>query len=90
MNRKKYGFAAAVLGMTVLILDSRGAAQAAAEGVAVCIRTVIPSLFPFFLLSGYLTGAMGDGSSMRFLSRIFRSSPNCGGILARKESRYEG
>lgn len=82
MNRKKYGFAAAVLGMTVLILDSRGAAQAAAEGVAVCIRTVIPSLFPFFLLSGYLTGAMGDGGSMRFLSRIFRSSPNCGSILA--------
>lgn len=44
----------AAVGMLVLILDSERALSAAAEGLDLCIRTVIPSLFPFFLLSGIL------------------------------------
>ena len=44
----------AAVGMLVLILDSEGALSGAAEGLELCIRTVIPSLFPFFLLSGIL------------------------------------
>ena len=44
----------ACLGMLILIIDSKAALQAASDGVALCIRTVIPSLFPFFVLSGIL------------------------------------
>lgn len=49
-------FAAA--GMVVLILDSRTALMGASEGVALCLKTVIPSLFPFFILSGILSGSL--------------------------------
>lgn len=48
----------AALGMCVLILDSRTALIAAGQGLQLCLKTVIPSLFPFFLLSGILTGSL--------------------------------
>lgn len=46
------------LGMLVLILDGKTALAGGADGVALCIRTLIPSLFPFFLLSAMLTGTL--------------------------------
>lgn len=60
MNRRNdmlRGSAAAV-GMALLILDSKTALAGAQSGMELCIRTVIPSLFPFFLLSILLTTAM--------------------------------
>ena len=48
-----------VLGMLVLILDSATALRGAAEGIDLCIRAVIPSLLPFFVLSILLTSAIG-------------------------------
>ena len=59
MIRKTYfpGIAAAA-GMLILILDSRTALSAAAEGIRLCLWTVIPSLFPFFVLSGLLVSAL--------------------------------
>ena len=51
----------AALGMGVLILDSRTALAGAGDGVELCLRTVVPSLFPFFILSGILvSGLMGS------------------------------
>lgn len=47
------------LGMLVLILDGKTALSAAAEGVELCLQTLIPSLFPFFVLSAMLTGSLG-------------------------------
>lgn len=41
------------LGLFVLIMDSKTAILGAAEGVQICIQTLIPSLFPFFIISGY-------------------------------------
>lgn len=49
---------AAALGMLALILDARTAAAGAAEGIRLCIQVVIPSLFPFFVLSSLLTGSL--------------------------------
>ena len=46
------------MGMLVLILDSRTALEGAAQGVSLCIQSVIPALFPFFVLSAMLTGAL--------------------------------
>ena len=47
--------------MLVLILDSRTALSGAAEGVSLCICTLIPGLFPFFVLSSMLTSALPRG-----------------------------
>lgn len=59
----------AFLGMFILILDGKTALAGAQTGIDLCIRTVIPSLFPFFLLSALLTDAL-SGSSGSFLSPI--------------------
>ena len=47
--------------MLVLILDSPAALYGAAEGVELCLRTLIPGLFPFFVLSGMLTASLPRG-----------------------------
>lgn len=62
------------LGIAALILDSNTAIKAAAEGIGLCIRTVIPSLFPFFLLSILLTNAMAgiDIPILRPLGKLCR------------------
>ena len=49
------------LGIFVLILDSPTALSGAAEGVDLCLKTLIPGLFPFFVLSGLLTSALPGG-----------------------------
>ena len=78
MIRKKLGLICGASAFLILILDSRAAAQAAAEGVQVCLRTVIPCLFPFFLLSGYLTGNLEGGKS---IATLFHCPENCGSVL---------
>lgn len=47
--------------MAVLILDGRTALEGAAAGVELCIRTVIPSLFPFLFFCGILTNSLWGG-----------------------------
>ena len=42
-------------GMMMLILDSQTAMHGAAQGIVLCINSVVPSLFPFFVLSILLT-----------------------------------
>lgn len=73
----------AAAGMALLILDSKTALSGARDGIELCIRTVIPSLFPFFLLSILLTGTvMGIGK--RILSpicRVFRIPDGTGPVL---------
>lgn len=45
--------------MLVLILDSRTALLGAQAGTTLCLKTVVPSLFPFFVLSGLVVGSWG-------------------------------
>lgn len=59
------------LGMLALILDSRTAMNGATEGVALCIRTVIPSLLPFFVLSSLIISGF-SGHKISFLSPMER------------------
>lgn len=69
------------LGMLVLILDGKTALAGAAEGVELCIRTLIPSLFPFFLLSAMLTGSLSGGALL--LTGILGGYPVGAGNVAR-------
>lgn len=59
----------ASIGMLILIFDSRTACQGAADGIDLCIRTVIPALFPFFVVSIFLTGNLA-GQSVPLLNPV--------------------
>lgn len=55
--------------MLALILDSKTALLGAQNGLGLCVRTVIPSLFPFFVISILLTDAL-SGSQIPFLKPL--------------------
>lgn len=74
---------AASLGLLLLILDSKTVIAAAQEGLSMCLQTVIPALFPFFVLSILLTSSL-SGSSMPIftpLERWCRMPAGSGSIL---------
>lgn len=56
-------------GMLALILDPVTAFSGASSGIDICIKTVIPSLFPFFVLSLLLTGALA-GANTKFTAAV--------------------
>ncbi len=58
MNRKILTGILAALGMLILILDAKTALTGAQAGLELCLRSVIPSLLPFFILSALLTGSL--------------------------------
>ena len=75
MIRRNYAAGlCAALGLMVLILDSRTAISGAAEGAALCIQTLIPSLFPFFIFSIWMTNAFSGVCSGFFapVGKLFR------------------
>ncbi len=78
--------AAAALSALALILMPRAAAEAAREGIDLCLTVVIPSLFPFMVLSGYVIssgmaaalGRLMDG----FVRRLFHLGGGCCAAIA--------
>ena len=76
MQKRKLIALAAVAGMLAMILDSRIALSAAAEGVQLCISTVIPSLFPFLFLSGIFgRSCSGTGLPGQLLGKAYGLPP---------------
>ena len=64
-----------LLGTLSLLLRSSAAASGAGEGIALCIRSVIPSLFPFFVVSSAAV-SMGyaekiSGRAEGFMEKLF-------------------
>lgn len=57
--------------MLILILDAKTALSGAKDGITLCLYTVIPSLFPFIVLSVMISSTM-IGSSPAFLKPISR------------------
>lgn len=53
----------AALSLLMLILDSKTAILGAQEAVALCIRSLIPSLFPFVFLSNLMTVGLSGTST---------------------------
>ena len=48
----------ALSGMLVLIFDGKTASDGIRLGIDMCLQTLIPSLFPFFVLSGIITASI--------------------------------
>lgn len=73
MKKRPYLAApAAALGMLVLILDSRTALNGASDGISLCVKTIVPSLFPFIFLSGtFAAHCPRAGRFACFLSKPF-------------------
>ena len=70
------------IGMLMLILDSKTALQGAQEGIDLCLRAVIPSLFPFLFLGSILAGAAGNGSRLlRPVGRLLHIPAGAEGIF---------
>ena len=62
---KQWRGLAAGLGFLVLIFDSRTALAGARSGMELCLKTVIPSLFPFFVLSILMTDTLAKDNVSR-------------------------
>lgn len=69
MKAKHISGIGAAVGMLILILDGKTALSGAQEGINLCIQAVIPSLFPFFVLSILLTGSF-SGTELPLLRPI--------------------
>lgn len=73
----------AFLGMLLLILDAKTALLGAQTGIDLCLRTVIPSLFPFFVCSILLTSSLSgiSFSALRPFGKICGIPPGAETIL---------
>lgn len=70
-NKHLWTGAGASIGMLILILDGKTALEGGRQGIELCLKTVVPSLFPFFLLSILLTSSF-MGSSLPLLRPLGR------------------
>lgn len=68
-TRKMITLWAAATGMLILIFDGQTAMRGISCGIESCIRTLIPSLLPFFVLTGIITSNL-SGQRIPFLRRI--------------------
>ena len=57
------------LGLTILILDNQTARTGIQEGIDLCLHAVIPSLFPFLIISSLLS-SLNNNSKSRILNPI--------------------
>ena len=83
MSKRIFHGGLAALGIFLLILDSRTALKGAQEAIELCLSSVIPSIFPFLVLSGILMPAM-CGINVPFfrpLSRILGIPTGTEGIF---------
>lgn len=62
MKNRVWTICLAAVGSLILILDSKTALYGASEGMELCLRTVIPTMLPFFVLSLLLTGSLAGTS----------------------------
>lgn len=69
MKRSHFTAICASVGMLILILDTKTALSGAAGGIDLCLKTVIPSLLPFFFLSILVTSSI-SASKIAFLAPV--------------------
>ncbi len=71
-------------GMLILILDTKTALLGAQEGIQLCLETLIPSLFPFFIMSTLLTSSILGHNQRVFgpLEQLLRIPRGAGALVA--------
>lgn len=71
------------LGILILIVHSEVAFYAASEALSLCLGSVIPSLFPFFILSTLLTRSLSgvDFKILHPLANLLKIPPGAQSIL---------
>lgn len=77
---KKYALLPLLLCMALLILDSRCAAESAQAALTLCIQTLIPGLFPMFVISSMLVPHL-SGIRLPGLSRLLGIPAGSEGIV---------
>ncbi|MBQ4641372.1 MAG: hypothetical protein IJB47_02020 [Oscillospiraceae bacterium] len=72
-----------LLAAAILIFDAKTASKGVQEGIELCLKSVIPALFPFVCLSGMLNRVIIGNSPviMRSLGRLLRIPSGTEGIL---------
>lgn len=81
MKKKYFAGFFGLLAMLLLILDSQTVLQGAQDGVMLCLQMVIPSLFPFFFISGLV-----NQSFLGYTGKALRPIGRACGIPAGAES----
>ncbi|MBR2888808.1 MAG: hypothetical protein IKC09_00860 [Oscillospiraceae bacterium] len=79
--KSKYSVLAAAAALCILILDAKTALAGAGAGLELCIRSVIPALFPFLVICGYLTGNLPRIPFLGWLGRFCRIPAGSEGLL---------
>ncbi len=82
-NKRLVTLTVSAIGILLLILDAKTALASATEGITLCLTTVIPSLFPFFVLSAVINSALSGTkvSILRPISRLCRIPAGAESIL---------
>lgn len=81
--KRNHKYFMVAIGLSILILDSMTALEGARQGIELCLQTVIPSLFPFILLSTILV-SMISGLRMKWSDRackLLRLPEGSGALL---------
>lgn len=70
------------IGVLILILDASTALKGARDGVDLCVRVIVPSLFPFFVLVALLNNGLQhlNFSSFSVIERLLKIPRGSGGI----------
>ena len=58
MNRRLISVILSAGAMFLLIMNTKTAISGASAGIELCLKVLIPSLFPFFVVSTYLNASM--------------------------------
>lgn len=84
MIRQKYwALFPALLTLLLLSLDGSVARHFAFEGLEICLKTVIPSLFPFIFLTNYIISQLhsAEPCSLKTIGRLFHMPEGTSGLL---------
>lgn len=84
MNQKRnFSWIFAPIAMAILILDTKTAYFAAIDGINMCMRSVVPSLFPFIVISSLTTKALLGRfrKLLRPLGKLCRIPEGCESLL---------
>lgn len=80
MKHNKIKAILSVIGMAALIMDGKTAVTGGKDGIGICLQSLIPSIFPFLILSSLLLNSLPGRSPfvLRILEKICRMPTGSG------------